>query len=135
MSQRDRPAVIVEPPGRGYIHPVTADEVLERIEQLPKVFTHELEVVQFSRMTRKRHRFPCYGMHWGWSIYLYPIEESLVEAYTRPPLPAQRIEAEMYRARWVEHKGNLWHLEWTESSIKDYYLNNILIHEILSALG
>lgn len=125
-----KPRFVVESPGHGYVHPVTRDEVRERIEQLPKSFTRDLEVVQFSRMTRKRHQFPCYGMHWGWSIYLYPIEEILVEAYSRPPLPAQKIEAEMYGGRWVEAPKGLWHLEWTEASIKDYYLNNILIHEI-----
>jgi hypothetical protein len=125
-----KPRFVVEPPGQGYVHPVTKDEVNERIERLPTVFTHELEVIQFSRMTRKRHRFPCYGMHWGWSIYLYPIEETLVEMYTRAPLPAQRIEAEMYGALWIHDKEGHWRLEWTRAAIKDYYLNNILIHEI-----
>lgn len=129
-ARSDRPTYLVEAAGKGYLHPVTPVEVQHRIEQLPKRFIEELEVVQFSRMTRKRHQFPCYGMHWGWSIYLYPIEETLVEIYTRPPLPAQRIEAEMYGACWQEDKGGLWRLVWTEKSVKDYYLNNILIHEI-----
>lgn len=125
-----KPRFVVEPPGSGYVHPVTVDEVRDRIERLPQAFTRQLEVVQFSRMTRKRNRFPCYGMHWGWSIYLYPIEEDLVEVYTRPPKPAQQIEAEMYGAKWVQGKGNLWRLKWTWATIKDYYLNNIVIHEI-----
>jgi hypothetical protein len=129
-SMTQKPRFVVEAPGPGYVHPVTTDEVRQRIEQLPRAFTHQLEVVQFSRMTRKRHRFPCYGMHWGWSIYLYPIEEDLVEVYTRPPKPAQQIEAEMYGARWIRDKGTLWRLKWTQASIKDYYLNNIVIHEI-----
>src|SRR5690606_36623280 len=67
---------VVQPPGTGYIHPVTAEEVRARLDELPEEFTRDLEVVQFSRMTRKRRTFPCYGMQWGQTVYLYPIEET-----------------------------------------------------------
>lgn len=72
---------------------------------------------------------PLYGLQWGPTVYLYPIEDSLVETYGRPPLPSQRIEARMFGAKWLENQG-LWHLEWTLPALKDFYLNNILIHEI-----
>ena len=126
---RSQARFVVEPPGNGYIHPVTVDDVRERIAQLPRQFTRGLEVVQFSRMTRKRALFPCYGMQWGANVYLYPIEESLVEIYVRPPRPRQQIEAKMYGGRWVQD-GNDWQLIWTPATIRDFYLNNILIHEI-----
>nr|AUN35803.1 hypothetical protein [uncultured bacterium] len=120
---------ILQPAGEGYRHPVTRKEVHERIALIPERFTRTLEVVQFSGMTRKRTIFPCYGMQWGSSVYLYPIEDSLVEYYAHPPKPQQRIEAEMYGGRWFQD-GCEWRLEWTEKSIRDFYLNNILIHEI-----
>lgn len=121
--------VITQPAGAGFVHPVTADDVRERVLQLPARFQEKLEVVQFSRMTRKRRLFPCYGLQWGSSVYLYPIEASLEELYVRAPKPAQRIESEMYGGRWVQD-GNLWRLIWTENTIRDFYLNNVLIHEI-----
>lgn len=124
-----KPRFVVQPPGEGYRYPVTVSDVRERLAALPASLTRDLHVVQFSRMTRKRHAFPCYGMQWGWTIYLYPIEVGLVEERTRPPLPAQQVEARMFGARWVEEKG-VWKLIWTEPAIKDYYLNNILIHEL-----
>ena len=119
----------VQPPGTGYIHPVSVDEVRARLAELPAHLTQELEVVQFSRMTRKRRAFPCYGMQWGQTVYLYPIEETLVEAYVRPPKPAQEIEARMFGGTWSK-AGKLWHLTWTPETIKDFYLNNVLIHEV-----
>lgn len=125
----DKIKFVVEPPGKEYIHPVTIDEVRARIEMLPRRFTRGLEVVQFSRMTRKRGLFPYYGMQWGVAVYLYPIEESLVETYARTPTPQQEIEARMYGGNWVQ-EGNAWRLEWTAETIKDFYLNNVLIHEI-----
>lgn len=120
---------VVQPPGPGFIHPVTVDEVRERIQQLPEPFRRGIDTIQFSRMTHKRGLFPCYGMQWGPNIYLYPIEESLVEAYCRPPRPQQQIEARMYGGEWA-YDGDDWTLTWTPETIRDFYLNNILIHEI-----
>ena len=121
--------IIVSSPGAGYLHPVSPDDVRERVLQLPQQYQRALDVVQFSRMTRKRRLFPCYGLQWGSAVYLYPIEESLAETYVRAPRPAQRIETEMFGGRWVQD-GHLWRLVWTHSTIRDFYLNNVLIHEI-----
>lgn len=119
----------VQPAGKGYVHAVTIDEVRQRVSLLPEHILAGLEVVQLSRMTRKRALFPCYGMQWGCAVYLYPVEESLVETYVRPPRPEQIKEAGMYGGRWFE-EGQYWKLAWTAESVRDFYLNNVLIHEI-----
>lgn len=116
-------------PGAGYFHPVTLEEVADRVEQLPAKYRQNIEVIELARMTRKRSLFPCYGLQWGPNVYLYPIEESLVETYTRPPRPEQAIEAKMYGGVWTQD-GKLWRLSWTEHALRDFYLNNVLIHEI-----
>jgi len=127
----DQPGIryICQPAGPGYLHPVTIDQVRERIAELPSELVERLEVVQLSSMTRKRSLFPLYGMQWGPNIYLYPMEASLVETYHRPPSPQQQIEARMYGGVW-EQAGSLWTLSWTPTAIQDFYLNNVLIHEI-----
>ncbi|MEX0712955.1 MAG: hypothetical protein WD278_11435 [Pirellulales bacterium] len=121
---------VVQPPGKGYRHVVTPDQVRQRLSQLPSDFVKPLEVVQFSRMTHKKQGFPCYGMQWGSAIYLYPIEQTLIECYHQPPKPNQVNEARMYGGRWVEESPGTWSLIWTEQAIQDFYLNNILIHEL-----
>jgi hypothetical protein len=122
--------IIVQPAGEGFRHVLTPQEVRERLAELPPSFVVPLEVVQFSRMTRKKQSFPCYGMQWGSSLYLYPIEVNLVEYYDAPPKPSQVNEARMYGGRWLHDSEGIWKLVWTERTIKDFYLNNILIHEL-----
>src|SRR5262249_37634272 len=90
---------LLQPAGKGFVHAVTIDEVRERRTRLPARFPRGLSAVQFSAMTRKRQLFPCYGMQWGSAVYLYPIEETFVETYRRPPTPQQEIEASMYGGR------------------------------------
>jgi hypothetical protein len=122
-------SVVVQRAGIGYRHVLSEDDIRRRLAQLPSWMTRPLEVVQLSQMTRKKRHAPCYGMQWGNTIYLYPIEETLVEVFHDPPKPAQRIEASMYGARWSHQEGK-WRLVWTEDAIRDFYLNNVLIHEL-----
>ena len=123
-------SMIEQTPGPGYRHAVTAREVRLRLEQLPTNLIRPLDVVQLSRMTRKKRRFPCYGMQWGQSVYLYPIEDDLIEYCDRPPHPTQIAEARMYGVRWQQDTGNRWKLVWQEDKLRDFYLNNVLIHEL-----
>lgn len=120
---------VEQPAGPGYVHAVNVDEIRERLAELPAQFTEGLEVVQLSGMTRKRRLFPLYGMQWGPNVYLYPIEASLTETYIRPPRPEQFVEARMFGGRW-EQNGHEWKLIWTPETIRDFYLNNVLIHEV-----
>jgi len=121
--------IVKQPPGAGYRHIVTAREIRQRLSLLPEHMVAPLEVVQLSRLTRKKLSFPCYGMQWGSAVYLYPLEEDLVEVYGSAPKPNQFNEARMYGGQWIQ-EGNCWRLVWTQRAIKDFYLNNILIHEL-----
>lgn len=126
--------IIVQEPGEGYRHVVTPDEIRQRLSLLPSYMLQSLEVIQLSELTRKKKRFPCYGMQWGNAVYLYPMEAEFVEYFGRPPRPSQWNEARMYGGRLVDDSPNGWRLIWTEQALKDFYLNNVLIHELAHLL-
>lgn len=121
--------LVVQEPGDGYVHAITAEDIRARLNDLPDQIVEQVQVVQLSRMTRKKALFPRYGMQWGQNVYLYPIEASLVERYLRPPRPEQVIEARMFGGFWSQ-AGTEWHLTWSAAALRDFYLNNVLIHEI-----
>jgi len=129
-SDRNGYRVIVQSPGAGFRHIVTPDQVRARLAEVPQQFLDQLEVVQLSSMTRKKQSFPCYGMQWGNAIYLYPLEESLVEYFDQPPRPNLVSETRMYGGRWDAPTPGGWTLTWTTRAAQDFYLNNILIHEL-----
>lgn len=122
--------VVVKNPGNGYRHVVTPQEIRARLSDFSDELLRPLQVVQLSQMTRKKGQYPCYGMQWGQALYLYPIEESLTETFVRPPKPAQWHEARQFGGKWVEAGGGRWNLVWTVDALRDFYLNNILIHEL-----
>jgi len=122
--------IVVQQPGAGFRHILSPEDIRARLSQLPDQMLANLEVVQLSRMTRKKQSFPCYGMQWGACLYLYPIEDNLIEYYHCPPTPNQVNEARMYGGVWSQEARQTWKLEWTEEAVRDFYINNILIHEL-----
>lgn len=122
--------IVMQEPGEGYRHVLTPQQVRQRLAELPEWFLNGLEVVQFSRITRKKQSFPCYGMQWGTTLYLYPVEESLTEVFCSPPPTDVLTESKMFGGRWDTSTPGEWHLRWSEEAIRDFYLNNILIHEL-----
>jgi hypothetical protein len=122
--------VVVQSAGEGYTHIVTPEQVRERLARLPGHLLEPLKVVQLSRMTRKKKSYPCYGMQWGSTLYLYPLEDSLEEYFDRPPGVDIVNESKMYGGRWDRPSQGAWRLTWSRASIEDFYLNNILIHEL-----
>jgi hypothetical protein len=122
--------IVVQEPGEGYRHILTPADVRARLAEVPPQFIEQLEVVQLSRMTRKKQSFPCYGMQWGNALYLYPLEESLTEHFDTPPRPNLVNETKMYGGRWTETSPGSWMLTWSEQAARDFYLNNILMHEL-----
>ena len=122
--------IIVQEPGPGYQHVLTPQQVRDRLDQVPQHLLDDLEVVQMSRMTRKKQSFPCYGMQWSATLYLYPLEESREEIFHRPPRPEVVNESKMFGGRWDRPAPGVWRLKWSEAAIQDFYLNNILIHEL-----
>ncbi len=123
-------SIVEQAPGIGFRHILGEDDIRERLSLLPAWMVKPLQVVQLSQMTRKKRRAPCYGMQWGNTIYLYPIELNLIENFRRAPKPAQLIEAKMFGARWERISSTSWNLHWSEDTIRDFYLNNVLIHEL-----
>jgi hypothetical protein len=121
---------VVQPPGEGFRHVVTPEQIRDRLSQFPAAFLKGLEVIQLSCMTRKKQSFPCYGMQWGTALYLYPIEESFVEEFSLPPRPSLVNETRMYGGVWSEPAPSTWRLTWSERAAQDFYLNNILVHEL-----
>lgn len=127
---RGKYRIIVQDPGAGYRHVVTPSQIRERLARVPQRFLERLEVIQLSRMTRKKQAFPCYGMQWGSALYLYPIEDSFVEQFDQPPRPNLVNESRMYGGEWSEPASGTWTLTWSDEAAQDFYLNNILIHEL-----
>jgi hypothetical protein len=116
----------VETPGPGFVHVLTETDISTRLAELPAALLANLHCIVLPRMTRKRKLFNVYGMQWNETIYLYPMTADLrVEGLV---LGADYMaEAQQFGAIVDKDAGVI---QWTPETIKRYYLENILIHEL-----
>ncbi len=119
----------VEPAGKDHVHVLTPDEILDRLHALPDNLLCNLSCVVLPRMTRKRKLFNVYGMQWDKTIYLYPMSTDLRAGDHHVLDDALLKEARQFGAT-IEQHTNGPVIQWTMETIKAYYLENILIHEL-----
>jgi len=132
VQDHDDIKIIQHPPGSGYIHPASTVEVRCFLaDLLPEIIPPELQIIQLSSITRKRDREPLYGMQWGCAVYLYPQGENLIEEYTVAPKPEHKQVTEKYGGHWHNRQNGKWTLIWKKiEQLRDFYLHNVLMHEI-----
>lgn len=122
-------SVTTEPPGKGFVHAVSADDIFGMLDLIPEQYLEKLTRIKLATYTKKRRRENLYGLQWHAGIYLFPLSDTLVEEYTRPPNPLELQEIKKYGGKFVQ-EGEKWKIEWNESTARDYYLNCVLIHEL-----
>lgn len=119
----------VEPAGKGFFHVLSVEEILDRINQQPHSHLNGIHCVVLPRMTRKRQRLNIYGLAWGSTVYLYPSPEDRLHVYENDIPNVYRVEARKYGAKIIE-EGNTKAVQWTDESLRHYYLENVLLHEL-----
>ena len=128
------PQCHVEDPGYGFAHPVSPEDILERLSQLPRSIRKEL-AQRFDHLClprlRKKSLKPCYGMQWKSTVYLFPIERSGIEKYNANVLPAFKNSLTRCGAKWIwNEEEHLWECHWTQESIRIFCLEDVILHEI-----
>lgn len=125
---------VVDNPGRGFVHAVTTAEIKDFLLQIEASLAGRiaelLDVIKLSGRTRKNGSQNLYGLQWGSAVYLYPFNESLREIYSYAPRNDQRIQTERYGGRWARTSNNQYEVIWTKSALRDFYLCEVLMHEI-----
>ncbi|MFZ5617052.1 MAG: hypothetical protein ACOZAA_07010 [Pseudomonadota bacterium] len=117
-----------------FLMPVTLDEVREAVSQVPSQFTAGLEAIVLlggSVRQRKAAKTYCYGRYMLCQvIVLHPFPKLMLRReFKRGLRPDIRVEYIRAGASVIEKNGARI-VEFTESALRDFYLRDVLMHEI-----
>ncbi len=122
--------IFVDEPGENYFHPVTPFEIAEKLQEIPSEFLRDLKAIRLCSISRKKKIFYRFGMYVGDNVCLYPFSDTLKLSISKKKLkPSITIEFEKFGGKWIFENG-YWYLQFDRESVKNFYLNNVLIHEI-----
>jgi hypothetical protein len=130
------PIYIVDNPSRDFYFPVTVDEIKSTLEKLPNDHTDHLTHIWLQKIKKTEYLdgntfqgcFIC-----GSNVYLivlhpFPIDNKMRFGKNKP----LQKTLNYYKNFTTDLKENKegWYLQWTEETIKRYFLESLLLHEI-----
>lgn len=134
LATDNHPLVIIEPTHELFVCPLASNEIMDTLSKVPKKFTEDLEAVFVLAGSTKQAKvlktLYCYGTYWLNCIFLAPFPKAFVKGlYRRQPKPSDlreyvRAGAEIRQTS----KGLL--VEFNEISIRNFYLQDVLMHEL-----
>lgn len=135
-EDEDIPLLIQDNPSRDFFFPISAEEANEAIQALPNDDSAGLTHIWLRRINKidfERGRLPLAEFICGSGVrlvVLYPFPKSLImDLGNKKPSARKLKELSKFCNNILHVKGN-WSIQWDIDSLRKYYINNLLYHEI-----
>lgn len=132
------PIFIKDNPSKDFYFPVNETEILERINQLPLEHRENITHIWLKKVDQEDYRnhdsfqgmFIC-----GSGVNLivlsaFPKDLRMVFGTKKPLKRELNLYSNWSQDLQFDEKKEFWFLQWQEETIRDYYLNSLLLHEI-----
>lgn len=132
------PIFIKDNPSKDFYFPVNEAEILERINQLPPEYRENITHVWLKKVSRENYQnhdsfqgmFIC-----GSGVNLivlsaFPKDLKMIFGTKKPLKKELNLYSDWCKDLHFDEKKKFWFLQWQEETIRDYYLNFLLLHEI-----
>jgi hypothetical protein len=117
----------------GFLRPWSVGDVTAVLEATPPEYLEGLDGVYLMGGTsaQQRSRKLIYGQYWQRRIFLYPFPAKMLsQRWKSAPKPSLANEYLRFGARITPHQRGAVLLEFDTSSLRLFFLYNVLLHEI-----
>ncbi len=134
-ENQELPIFMVDNPSRDFYFPVSVEEIKQFLLKLPKEQTDNITHIWLRKVSKKEYEKDkiqgCFICGSGVQlIVLYPFPTNLkMDFGSRKPTRKELKWYAAYQPELLEKEGK-WILKWTKESIKRYYLEGLLLHEM-----
>jgi hypothetical protein len=132
------PIFIKDNPSKDFYFPVTENEILERLTKLPTEHREKITHIWLRKVKKddyEKHEtfqgmFICGS---GVNLIIlsaFPTNLRMIFGNTKPTKRTLKLYSEWTHDLRFDEKKKVWFLQWKTETIRDYYLNSLLLHEI-----
>ena len=125
--------VKAEPVHPKFIMPLAVHDIRKTLARVPAEFSEGLQAVFLlggSNKQFKSSRLYRYGVYWLNMIFIHPYPRYFMTEYWGSP-PAPHVQREYRRAgAQCSRSGGGWKVAFTKESLKEFYIRDVLIHEL-----
>jgi hypothetical protein len=130
------PILIQDNPSRDFIFPINANEAKEAIRALPNHESEGITHIWLRRLNKTEYekgQLPLAEFICGSGvrlIVLYPFPKSLKMDLGKKKPSARKLKELRKFSDNIAHSKDGWSVQWDIDSLRRYYINNLLYHEI-----
>ena len=130
------PILMQDNPSKDFFFPISVEEAKEAVQALPKDDYEGITHIWLRRVTKseyKKGQLPLAEFICGSGvrvIILYPFPENLImNLGSKKPSGRKLKELSKWCTDLQKNKGK-WFLKWNQDSLREYYINHLLYHEV-----
>lgn len=135
-SADETPIFITENPSRDFYFPVSVEEIKLILAKLPKEHTEHLTHIWLQKIKKIDYLngdtfqgcFICGSKVYLIVLHPFPTDNKMRFGKTKPENKNLNYYKKYTTDLQQDDKG--WFLQWTDQTIKDYYLNDLLLYQI-----
>lgn len=132
------PIFIKDNPSKDFFFPVDENEILGRINRLPKKHRKDVTHIWLKKIDKENYKngnsfqgmFICGS---GVNLIIlsaFPKDLRMIFGATKPLKKELNLYSKWCHNLQFDEKENVWFMQWESAKIRDYYLNYLLLHEI-----
>ena len=135
-EDQEKPIFIVENPSKEFYFPVTIEEIKTILSKLPVEHTKFLTHIWLQKVKKKDYlngdtlqgEFICGSKVYLIKLYAVPMNNKMLFGQTKPT--TKQLTFYKPYCTDLQHDKHGWFLQWTNESIKKYFLEKLLLHEV-----
>jgi hypothetical protein len=130
------PILIEDNPSKGFVFPVSGQEVIEHLHKFPTEDVEKITHVWLRRAKQKElesGELPFAEFICGSGvrvIVLYPWTKDLTLCFGKKKPTGKKLRSYAHWTQDLFYKNEQWYLRWTIPALKSFYLDNLVAHEI-----
>jgi len=126
--------IIVRPLHSDFVMPIDEPGIRETLDAVPRKFLTGLKAVVVLGGSKKQEKTSnslfAYGTYTSNVIFLHPFPKKFLDQIRKGlPKPSALQEYERAGAK-ITRDGKYWRMQFDENSIKQFYLREVLLHEL-----
>ncbi len=134
IKNRTYPFIRVESTHSEFVFPITLVEIQTVLQAVPPKFVYGIKAVLIPSGTRKQikaaNSLYIYGEYWQQCIFLHPYPKKFMVINNGKGLKPHELEAFKRAGAEIQNVGNNLEVSFTELSLRNFYLKDVLMHEI-----
>ena len=134
IKNRTYPFIRVEPTHGEFCFPVTVDDIRSAIKRIPRQYVLGIKAILVppgsKKQTKAANSLYLYGEYWQSCIFLHPMPKSMLRMKFAGNLKPNQGEEYRRAGAKVSTTGSVTEIEFNADSLRNFYLNDVLVHEV-----